>query len=431
MQTLSKIASFLKSALKVITFPLFALLILYEKLYRRQQQQCTFKSYQDPCLENQQEIKEKKGDLLGDDGKLVCCGWSRNTMFDYNPSALSLYQRMFRLKEWSYYAVGSETFYFAVAAVDLGYAINYQTFYIDYENPANTRKDQVVIPGFFRRGRFMPKDSCLAGNHIQYNSKSFKIHFHVNDHPLEEEEEEGSSSTNHQHGECTTKMLTNESKHLHFIEMASEKMKTKVKMEFDVSPTRESMVLATRIGENKFYYNRKTNLIPVKGSLLVDGVEHLSDQYDGNRHSFGILDWGRGVWEYNSFWIWCTTWKRMDDGRTIGFNFGSGFGDLRSHTENCVNIDGVIHKLGHVEIKYNKDNLQSPWTFTCPHGRFGDAPITFTPITKKLEVENFIVVSSHFSQIIGHFAGTVILDNGEKITFDNMYGFSEVHYARW
>jgi hypothetical protein len=76
------------------------------------------------------------------------------------------------------------------------------------------------------------------------------------------------------------------------------------------------------------------------------------------------LDWGRGVWQYRSFWNWASASGFQPDGSTIGLNLGCGFGDLSAATENCFILDGKVHKLEQVTFGYDSKNYLLPWKFT-------------------------------------------------------------------
>eukprot|EP01133_Synstelium_polycarpum_P007637 gene7637-8934_t len=404
---------------KTLSFPVLVALILFEKVYQHLKKYIEMSKhipYSADTIDEQKEIKQST-ELLDEKGQLAVKGWARQPILHYNPKCLSRFRRAYRLKEWNYYAVGTDRFYFAVAAIDLGYVTNYQTFFIDFASDNGIRKDEVTQSSI-TKSLGMPKDSCVVGTHIEYSSKNFQLKFGVTNEELNASEHTAEHDHNAHPEQCTK----------HHIQMTSNKMKMKVNLEFDLSPKRESVVLATPIGKNNFYYNRKTNLIPVKGSMTIDGVEMLGADLSGD--AFGIMDWGRGIWDYSSFWIWSTSWGRTSDGRSVGLNIGNGFGDLSTHTENAINVEGIIHKLGHIDIEYDPKNLLAPWNFKCKHGRFGENALVFTPIRKKLDHSNFGIIMSHFHQIIGRFTGELLLDNGERIQID-IHGFTEVHAARW
>lgn len=278
--------------------------------------------------------------------------------------------------------------------------------------------DEIRFATPFSKGLCLPSDSCEHGCHTKYDSNNFSIEFNSICSEHLNKDDESSDSNN------------NNSKIKHHIKFYSKKGQLEGDIVFDLSPTRESIVLMTPIGKENFYYNRKTNLIPVGGSLKVKGVEQLNGDINSIANDcFGIMDWGRGIWEYNSFWLWSSAWGKVD-GIPVGLNFGSGFGDLSTHTENGVNVNGIVHKLGHVDIEYNESNLMEPWKFICKHGRFGEQPLIFTPFKKKYDNNDFTVFISSFHQILGTFTGEIILDDGSRLKI-NLIGFSEVHKARW
>ncbi|KAN0036204.1 hypothetical protein ACTA71_005508 [Dictyostelium dimigraforme] len=388
--------------------------------------------YTDDDLNNQIEIKESEGELLDENGILKRKGWSRQPYLKYNPEQLSKFRKSFRLKEWNYYSIGSNSFYFAVVAIDLGYACIYQCFFIDFEKdiknleekqppqpsqPSDYIMDEIRFATPFSKGLCLPSDSSEHGCHTKYESKNFSIEFNSicsNNQEEQEEDKDGGNNSNKHH-----------------IKFFSKKSELEGDIIFDLSPNRESVVLMTPIGKENFYYNRKTNLIPVGGSLKVKGVEKLNgDSNSIANDCFGIMDWGRGIWEYNSFWLWSSAWGKDGETTPIGLNFGSGFGDLTTHTENAINVNGIVHKLGHVDIEYNQSNLMEPWKFICKHGRFGEQPLIFTPFKKKFDNNDYTVFISSFHQILGTFTGEIILDDGNRIKI-NLIGFSEVHRARW
>ena len=37
------------------------------------------------------------------------------------------------------------------------------------------------------------------------------------------------------------------------------------------------------------------------------------------------IDWGRGIWNYHTFWIWASAMGFDQNGKRIGINLGGGF----------------------------------------------------------------------------------------------------------
>lgn len=83
-----------------------------------------------------------------------------------------------------------------------------------------------------------------------------------------------------------------------------------------------SMVIAIPFEDKRyFYYNQKINLLQGKGYYIL-GDFH----YNFHKETFGVLDWGRGVWTYSNTWYWASM-SGLHNGHLFGFNLGYGFGN--------------------------------------------------------------------------------------------------------
>lgn len=135
--------------------------------------------------------------------------------------------------------------------------------------------------------------------------------------------------------------------------------KTKEELEFFVrldEEPRDSMVIVTPWAEDPqaFYYNRKIIGMRASGSLRFGCTVH---GFKPDR-SFGLLDWGRGVWTRDNTWYWGFA-QGWQDGRggdetgthLFGLNMGYGFGDTSAASENMAFLDGVATKLGDVHFE--------------------------------------------------------------------------------
>jgi hypothetical protein len=140
------------------------------------------------------------------------------------------------------------------------------------------------------------------------------------------------------------------------------------------------------------------------------------------------LDWGRGVWEYRSYWNWASASGFLPDGRTIGLNLGCGFGDLSRAGENCLVLDGRIHKLEFVRFDYQTGNYMQPWRFTDTQSCLD---LTFTPFKERLAKTNLGIIFSQVHQMFGHYTGWAVDDLGQRIEIKDLIGFAEEHRARW
>lgn len=192
----------------------------------------------------------------------------------------------------------------------------------------------------------------------------------------------------------------------------------------DCLPKHESMTITIPISKKRFYYNRKINCMPAKGWVKYGDIhEELQPE-----SSLGQLDWGRGVWEYSSFWLWASASGFLPDGRRVGLNLGSGFGDTSLATENALILDGVIHKLDQVNFNYDPKDFMEPWKFKDNEGCLD---LVFTPFKDRFAATHLMVIDSEVHQMFGRYAGKVVADDGEEIQIDGLIGFAEEHSARW
>ena len=93
----------------------------------------------------------------------------------------------------------------------------------------------------------------------------------------------------------------------------------------------ESMVICTPFDKpGHFYYNQKINCMRAAGTVRIGGQTYTFDPAD----SFGVLDWGRGVWTYHNTWYWGSASGQVD-GVPFGWNIGYGFGDTLPPARIC------------------------------------------------------------------------------------------------
>ena len=191
---------------------------------------------------------------------------------------------------------------------------------------------------------------------------------------------------------------------------------------YDQPADHESTVIVVPIKGERFYYNRKINCMPVTGKITVGDTITTVEPAT----SSGNLDWGRGVWAYDSFWVWASASGFLADGRRVGLNLGYGFGDTSAATENTLLLDARIHKLGVVEFEYRDADFMAPWRM-----RSDRVDLEFTPFLERTAKTNLALIRSEVHQMFGHYAGTVADDAGNDITIEGLIGWAEEHQARW
>jgi hypothetical protein len=345
----------------------------------------------------QTELK-KPGPLLDASGKLAQIGWMRQPLLDCNLENVSFYSGLkrpfqrFRVKRWDYYAVFTPHRFFSATIADLGYAGNIFVYTIDFST-GEVHEEGLVIP--LAQGVRLPRNSTQGDS--SFKGKGAALNFSV---------------------EAEVRHIQVDWPGFH------DGRGIRADIRLRCPAEHESMTIVISIEQKRFYYNRKINCLPAEGELHYGEIHEALEP----RHAIGSLDWGRGVWAYSSFWNWASASGFLDDGRTVGLNLGTGFGDTSAATEDCLVLDGRIHKLEKVSFDYDASNYMKPWKFGDSQGRLA---LDFTPFTERVAQTDLKVIFSEVHQMFGRYNGYVVADDSEQVQIVNLVGFAEQHHARW
>ena len=341
----------------------------------------------------QREVKA--GVLLDERGELAQVGWSRQPVLDCNLENAAFYRvralQGLRVKRWDYYGLTTPTHYFSFTLADLGYAGQVFAYVVDFEAPRH-HEETLTIP--FGRGIELPRNSTEGAS--RFDNGRVRIEF----------------------------AHAAEGRRLSVSWAGFEGQRLAAEVALAMPAAHESMNVVIPIVGKRFYLNRKVNCLPAEG-----WVEYAGERFEIRPgECLGNLDWGRGVWEYRSFWVWASASGFLPGGRTLGLNLGFGFGDTSAATENAVVIDGRVHKLGEVRFEYDPADFTRPWRMESADGRLA---LEFVPFYDRTARTNLAVITSEVHQMFGRYHGRVTADNGEVIAVDGLVGFAEEHHAKW
>lgn len=330
------------------------------------------------------------GPLLDVKGRLTQVGWSRKPLLDCNLEKARFHR--FRVKRWDYYAVFTPRRFFSATIADLGYAGNIFVYTLDFKT-GDLHEEGLVIP----LGRGIRLERNPEAGEASFKNDKVSLHFQTDGGVRRVKVDwKGFHNGRGIHADITLR----------------------------AAPGHESMNIVIPIGGKRFYDNTKINCMPAVGYIQYgDQLENLQPET-----CIGSLDWGRGVWEYQSFWNWASASGFLPDGRTIGLNLGQGFGDLSKATENAVILNGRVHKLGVVPFDYKSGDYMQPWRFRDDEGRLD---LTFTPFKDRTARTNLGIIFSEVHQMFGRYNGQFILDDGTSLEIKDLIGFAEEHHARW
>ena len=335
------------------------------------------------------------GPLLNAQGNLNEPGFATALVRQYDRTQVKAPK--LRIKEWDYYLITNDRFGVALTIDDNGYMGLLSASVLDFANAT----ERTVSPMFWLP---LGKTGFPASSQTGDVRKTVKNHF---------------GAFTHENG----------GRRLQF---KIENFKDGKDFTCDILLTdapRDTMVIATPFAKKgRFYYNQKIIGMRASGFFAVgDEITELNPN-----DTFGLLDWGRGVWTYKNTWYWSAAQGELD-GHVFGFNLGYGFGDTSAASENMLFYDGVAHKLNRVDFGIpkdaeGKDLLLSPWHFTDDAGRLD---LTFTPILDRASKTDVLVICSDQHQVFGRFSGTVTLDDATVLKLNDFLGFAEKVFNKW
>ena len=204
------------------------------------------------------------GRLLDENGHLAQAGYATSPVRTYDRSAIRASR--LRIKEWDYYLVYNGAFGVALTLADNGYMGLLSASFLDFENRAEHTVSrmfpfplgQTRMPASAARGdvRKTLKNAVLAFTH-EGGARRLRVQLDrfQNGKPF-----------------ACDLLLTEE--------------------------PRDSMVIATPFPDRPtaFYYNQKIVGMRAEGTVACNGQVHAFHA----AYSFGLLDWGRGVWPYEN-----------------------------------------------------------------------------------------------------------------------------------
>ena len=336
------------------------------------------------------------GELLNNQGVLNQAGYAFQLVKSYNRNAIKA--NPLRIKEWDYYLITNESFGLAITVADNSYMSLLSVTFLDF----NAKTEQTFSHmSFFTMGKLgLPASSESGDIHMQQP----KMEIHI------------------QH----------ENNHRHLMVSIPNFDKEKP-LKADILLTEmydDTMVIATPYRENPkaFYYNQKIIGMKAEGTVHFNGKAH----HFTPESSYGILDWGRGVWTYENTWYWSAANGKIGDA-LFGFNLGYGFGDTSKASENMIFYNGRAHKVDRVHFiipsfPNGQPDYMKPWTFTSNDGRFESS---FNPILDRSSKTKIAFLESDQHQVFGTFHGKAILDDQTVVEFKDFLGFAEKVHNKW
>lgn len=191
-------------------------------------------------------------------------------------------------------------------------------------------------------------------------------------------------------------------------------------------PGHETLNVVIPWSDTCFQFTSKQNTRPATGSAEFDGRTY---GFGPDNEAYGCLDYGRGIWPYDTVWNWGAASGRQGE-HIVGLNLGGQWTDGTGATENGLCIDGVLHKIGEdLAWEYDRRDFRRPWRIRAAQS--GRIDIEVVPRVEESAKLNLWLVRTELHWVLGDFHGTVVADTGESVRLDGLTGWVEEHRARW
>ncbi|CAD8142775.1 unnamed protein product [Paramecium octaurelia] len=327
------------------------------------------------------------GDVLRD-GKLVVNGFARRDIRKFDSSQISLLNRLFRFKQWDYFHLTTSEVYIAVAFVDLGYVQSIQFTFYSVKDNYFIHKDKVVYP--FQSRQFTLEDDCTLKGNLTRTFKSDAINVEY-------------------------KGWLHNGVEMRGIQITFDGFEASFVMESHQQDDLFILKPFTQEGD-KFFYSRKAYGWHSYGQIKYNQQIHKFTKANAG------MDYGRGIFNYATFWLWVSGMGFSQDHR-IGFNLGAAGDNVKGKetSDEGIFIDNQLYVLSDLEYSFDLNDLEKIITV-----RGKDFYLEFVPKTTHLFTEDLLLIDVKFRQLIGVFNGKF-----KDIEFSNIVGLVELNRAKW
>lgn len=332
----------------------------------------------------QKEIKEK-GHVLDELGR-PNAGYSTRSLLHYDRRQIKA--KPWRIKEWDFYQISNENLCLQFTIGHASYAGMVSLMLFDFVKGERLVDLNKILALPF--GSLNMPDNAEKDNQLIYKKGDIHMKFVT---------EDGSRKLLCRWGDVEAKILL-EPQNPHSLI---------INVPFDES-------------DQAFYYNHKVNCMTARGYIKNNDQTWRFKPED----SFGILDWGRGVWPFRNEWYW-SNGSGYVDGKMFGFNLGCGFGNTDQATENMLFYDGKAHKLGKVTFELGQEYMD-PWHLKDEEGRLD---LVLTPSYDRTTKTKLLWVDNCCHQMFGVFTGRVVLGDGRELAIDHVVSFAEHAVNQW
>jgi len=348
--------------------------------------------------------------LLNSSGAPEDVGFMTTPLKVLNEDSLLPWQK-FRLKKWDHFDVITDQFIFTLSVVDILFLGEVRVDYFDFSTRQHKSQVKAILPNKIP--------------HLSYASHRFTAESKADD-------------VSYDAGDLSLKVenigtLDNDKFNTRRISFTSQELNLKLDLKLRESLKQESMTAVIPLSNEQqhFFYTIKEPNLGIEGTIKVDGQEHEILNTKGG----GFIDWGRGVWTYNTYWVFARAQTVIENNKKFSLVLASGYGDntTSTATEDSFFIDETLFKLNTVKPEFDDFNLMNPWSFKTTDSKqgFGECELVFVPHYVSSKKFNLYFLKSDMRVTFGEFNGWVSDKTGKKYTVQKMNAMIEIHKAKW
>ncbi len=300
-----------------------------------------------------------------------------------------------RLKQWQHWAIINKEFFMAFAVVDAGYMGASFCYIVDRKTGQITEYHKQAPGPATKTSKELFNDNCR---------------FVKNGYGIE--------------------IKNRLSKGLHHISVGLRGSKKQAGIYADLTAMEDldkvqPLITVLPIDENRPLHTHKA-AFPVKGEISLGDKKVILDP----EQDIAIIDVQKTYYPYNTFWKWATGAGYNTDGKLIAFNLVSNMiKDDENFNENVLWVDGELTPLASARFGFDNNDFTKPWHLST--SKDNQLEIDFTPMGKRAEKINLGIMISDYHQPYGLMSGTATDINQNSIEFENIFGVTEHHRARF
>ncbi|TGK61575.1 DUF2804 domain-containing protein [Leptospira wolffii] len=314
-------------------------------------------------------------------------GWSKSPLHRCN-----LKGNWLRKKKWNYWCFYDEEFLASFTVSDVDYAGVIFCYWLDRKT-GEFVESTLLTP--FGSGTMLGQ---TVANNATYEGKNGFLRFQTNED-----------------GDYIIKVDF----------MSGTKKSIQADLKLQVPENWESLNVTVPWSSRRFQFTHKLFGLGAQGTVKVPGKTHTFQP----KTSFGVLDFGRGIWPYSTKWNWASMSYRPGGNEVYGVNLGGGWTDGTGTTENALLINGRIYKIPSVvAFEFDKKNPEKPWVIYSKESKAVE--LVLTPDFHRKAVSNVGIIASRVDQMIGSFEGVLRVGKSE-FRIEKGQGWAENHTARW